>query len=866
MSSTRLGIHLIAAYTVLLSLGCSPLEPPCRQRKEPPKTPRPTLSVDYAGCAVVHPTAPVQCIYDPFRPLRVWVHNAREREALTVRIDGEASTTEPYSPAGIDDIGLGIRVSVPPSSEQLTVTSDDGFSWSLMLCALGEERCTALTNTPSSLDVDRALGQSHQMALAGDTDGALRRLARIEPLALRYPRGAAELAAYRGQVRWRQGRLRDAALLLRDAARFGLRMDVDELAIDSLPLYAATLVKLGYYDAAGRHADRSEELVRGYEYAAGWRCRAMTSMLRTVGWVNLELRRRGHPYRDPRPMLEEALQISTQTRCGNSRSTPGIRLSLALLDSQEGRHQAALEGLERTWAEGHGMTADEALHLLDAELQAKRALSAPMPELWSTWSRLLDNATRLGSAEANWLVALRKGQLHAQAGESDDALAAYQSAEEHAERLARLSALGIERVVEGIDRWTSTAGLISVLLDRGEPARAFAAARRAAARRTQAAISSECTDAHDDEQLEATLRHYIRARTQLDDLMLGSPALSMRNRVIVRATVRARSAELQERADELLERCAGWAPASEHLQPRQDGELLVGLYPSADEWLIFVQDDQLTTHRVPVTRAERLDADRIISLLGDRPAAARTRIRVLAIGAAQDIDMHVAMWRGRPLVHRVPVVYGAELPWQPPPSARKRGALLVSDPTHTLTHADREIEAVATQLRRMGWIPEVLRAEDTIPSRLLPLLPDVDLLHYSGHVGREPRAHDWPPYAGGSAKAPASMILRQGTRLHVQDLLMGGRSPRFAVLLGCRTGIPHSMLEGPSLAAAFLAAGAEQVIASTSDVRDTVASALGRRLYTGRNGERDLADWLSEAQAELLPWDEDVSRFRVWVR
>jgi CHAT domain-containing protein len=104
----------------------------------------------------------------------------------------------------------------------------------------------------------------------------------------------------------------------------------------------------------------------------------------------------------------------------------------------------------------------------------------------------------------------------------------------------------------------------------------------------------------------------------------------------------------------------------------------------------------------------------------------------------------------------------------------------------------------------------------------------------------------------------------------VHDVTTTRPAPRAAVLAGCRTGALELDSGQTSLALAFLAAGAEQVIASAEAVEDARGARLAQALYAALGQEPgaalDLPRAMQQAQRELWAAGEEPAGYRVWVR
>lgn len=333
---------------------------------------------------------------------------------------------------------------------------------------------------------------------------------------------------------------------------------------------------------------------------------------------------------------------------------------------------------------------------------------------------------------------------------------------------------------------------------------------------------------------------------------------------------RVEAERLAETASSLLGP-AGAPPTCDELSPRNDGELLVGIYPVQDGVFVFAEDDAGTA--MHWFERARVDADfgRDLLLAIDDRLAAATKVRVLADVAAQDLDLHLVPWRGAPLVARVPVAYGADLPSSKTGRERRPPhAYILGDPTFTLAAVDAELAAVQSRLEANGWVPHLAQRSEATPASVLGALGSTDLLFYAGHAEHDDGSAApgmFPPYAGGTRAWPARLLLREPTALEAQDIALGDDAPPRVVLMGCRTGLPEARGGGMSLALAFLLAGAEEVVATPIDIEDAVSTRIASELAASLVGsDPSLVTGLHRAQSRLLATGRDVGRYRVWVR
>jgi tetratricopeptide (TPR) repeat protein len=725
----------------------------------------------------------------------------------------------------------------------------------------------ALADGCPSLAVDRVLETVFSLDIHRlDPRVTERLLHQVETAAQRYPKGRGDLAGYRGLHHWWQGATQDAAESLRDAARHAVRLEDPDLAADSIPIYAETLAQLGYFEEARRWVREGLAIVRERRNACD-----LGSALRTAGWVSLRLGQRGQSHDDPARLLEEALRVFGEGGpCPRPDKLGGARLSLALLALDQGRLDEAaahLQAIDRA-----ALSLDERVHVDDVAMRLALARGDGRGRR-AAYERLRESTAAVATADARRRLHTRRGRLLELEGDAADAIEAYQQAELVLDELVRLQAVGIGRGELADRHHESTVALASLLVDRGDVDGAWCIVRQDQARRRTAAAASSTLDDTARGELDESIRRYRREKLEAEASRAEAHGLPRDEagdalRAAARAHDRARSL-----AHGLTRELARLAPHPRciELSPPGPGELLLGLYPREHDWWLLVSDGiEPSVHIVPTPRIDGSREALAAALL--EPVASRleaaTRVRVLAHGKAQHIDVHALPWRGEPLGVQMPVSYGVELPVVAAAKPGRR-ALLVADPTGTLEGAEAEVEQAAERLAAAGWATKMITASNaTAPGTVS--LAGYDLFHYAGHAeaSARPERGGWPPYPGGEAGWAAFLELGPAGRLDVHDVTTTRPAPRAVVLAGCRTGALELDTGQTSMALAFLVAGSEQVVASVDAVEDARGARLARGLYEAlvREPGVDLALAMQRAQRGLWEAGEEPAGYRVWVR
>jgi CHAT domain-containing protein len=229
-----------------------------------------------------------------------------------------------------------------------------------------------------------------------------------------------------------------------------------------------------------------------------------------------------------------------------------------------------------------------------------------------------------------------------------------------------------------------------------------------------------------------------------------------------------------------------------------------------------------------------------------------SRVYVTAQGSLADFPFHAASFHGQPLVASAEVRILPSL------------ASLRSSSAREPIRGGRSLRAVVAAVRqpRYELLPELsaLRAEASAVCEAFPnttnlyddevtagvvrdALGEVDVLHLAGHAVFEPTA----PYM--------ARILLADRPLFAFEVACAARAPRLVNLSGCRAGAERRALggEGEGLAAAFLAAGTETVIAPLWPVRDDAALAFNEALYRELvRPDFELAQATRHAQLSLM--------------
>lgn len=574
---------------------------------------------------------------------------------------------------------------------------------------------------------------------------------------------------------------------------------------------------------------------------------------------------------DPLPLqlLRRAEAVFDGERCGDEQRLD-VRISLALAELQAGDATAARQALAEADRLGVGMTPDQ--RLWRCEIAARLARAGGRPDLaLRLYGRLQQEAVGALSPNGRWLAAYGQARAYRELGNIEAALAAYREAA----ALIDQQSLDIP-IFEGREmfvalREAGTRSFLDLLVRRGRVDEAFAVARHARSsvlRQLERSVRLAGLTPGERARWEAGLGEYRRRRDRLDLEVRMDWTLAADELAHARAARAAALAQMQAAIDSAF---AVLGRGSEPPPPLRPGELALAYYDlGAGQWVGFAAGAGIEAGARVGETAANAGADATVArmitfslepgtplppaaelsrrLLAPFQAELRQarRVRVLPFGALRSVDFHALPFDGDILLAKVPVVYGLDLgapPAAPPQAANPLRALVLADPRGDLPDARGEARDIlrALRTRGTGWSAEML-PRDADAGVLSERLGGCDLFHYAGHAA-----------SGGAGGWESMLLLAHDTSLTLADLLALPRAPSWVVLAGCDTGsqTTASPVEVPSLAHAFLLAGARGVIAAVRPVDDLAARELFAELYRSWAGEPDLAARLRQAQLRL---------------
>jgi hypothetical protein len=829
-----------------------------------------TSIVEWAGCLAE--AAGPRCRLALNRTLTIWT-SRRDGGRLIFAADGR-----PFGHRDAETMqdGWQVTLEVPAGARQLTVTGPDGGP---LLLVMAIEAASG----PSSVDRLVTAGKE------GDLD-ATARLRELATHAEPSRRGPAEAGL--GRVMLARGRMNEAepdlrAALVADRAEGRLS---DEMRDGAALIWGLVVLEQRFADARAVLAsmastrDRFPEGSAWYRYSEGLldaetndlrgalsSYRAVTRIAERLALTHLandaaedlaqifvvlgrsaeattildRLPSKADPCAQASLMINraEALEdaatrvgraaearveavLAEERRATDACPEPHRRL-LALVDAA--RYALAIDDAPTADALAGDLRSDDGAK--DALAQAWRA------DVLGRWSLARGHAaealTRFEEqAEIARAAGLREERFRAEVGAGESLLALSRRAAGIA-RLKMAQAL-LERTLDGIPLTEGRGGflsshdeaarhLVDALVDGGAVSEGMAVARftrtmemARAARLDRLQRLSGAQRSAWDQALEryAGIRRAVEGEAASDWTLPASALAGARTEREIRA---ARAREALDSAYRLL---VDLPSPTRPAPPPGPGQVQITFFRAARSWIAFARTQGgVRARRFPEQALlSAANASALLEQISPELAGAH-EVVILALGLADQVDWHALTWRGQPLIARAKVAYSLDLPHvmsRTPEGPADRRALVVTNPTGDLAATAAEGDFVARSLD--GWSVDSLSGHAATRDELLARLPTVGLFHYAGHAT-----------AGAQGGGSSALVLADGQRLELGDLLALPRVPDVVVLSACRAGAGGGLgPEGGStsmmgLAQAFLAAGAKAVVAPIRDVADTEA-------------------------------------------
>jgi tetratricopeptide (TPR) repeat protein len=858
--------------------------------------------IEYTGCRTVRtaPTRDVACVARDSREMVLWVGTPPEAR---LRIRGakllaRATVLE----------GEQLRVELEPDASQLVVEGAGTGTWSLAIVPLdwppwlaearnlirerkldeARDLAHAKAEAPANaMERAGALGVLSRVALGtgrwADAERSLRdavvadehaglpleevldgtalvwllmdrgRLAEAASQLNRLPNPSglpADVAYYYdfygGMLARERGDLRRALELMANAVGRGERLNLTERA-QAHEVLAGLLQRVRGVETQDAFADltKKAEGAQGCERA---------ELLDNAAWARL-LDCEAGPCTPPVKESEEAVRLydAVCTDWAAGRLNALVNLALGYYDA--GRPADAHAALERARASDP----DPALRIAvwSLEVEGRLALlEKRSDDALGHYERLAEAANQMTAPEAQWRAAVGRARVLTRL-DDPKAVAAYAEAEKLLDAESRFVPMHEGRESFVARRERATREYLELLLKRGQQEPAFAVARHARARvlrgmRLDARLAAVAPEASE----------YAEERARIEPEAEKIWAMSEKTRSEFEVKRSQLRRKLLDVLDEVSLVVANDGNEAEILEAPAVGEVLLGYHPLPEGWVGFADNG----HRVVAKRIGALEpmrgdasalAEAIYAPFAEQIGKAHS-VRLLPYGLLRQIDLQTLPVGGGPLIAKMPVSFGLDLPSASALGDDAKVALLVGDPTGDLPWAAAEVEEVA---RALGpeWDVHELVGPAATSAEVRRLIPTATLFHYAGHAVFSGRG-------GWTSELP----LAENTSLGIEDILAFTKAPRWVVLSGCDAAMlaSEAPFESMGLAHAFLLAGSSTVIAPVREVNDERAAGLVVGLYEAWDGSGDLAAALQRAQANPNSGSSsaDWASFRAIVR
>lgn len=905
----------MALLLAVMLLGCRgpAAEPDPGASDEPDTAVEPELTVGVHGCDLIVEPGVRRCLLSGSGIVSLWLPSTSDHE-----LQRDGVTIEPR--VLHDREGTLLRVEIDEPRGTLALVRDGRVRWSIELAPHTDEYRALLDRTLDRAgegELDAAAGLLDAgMASLGTHEAALTRCLAAQlaygsdrlPAILEQLRaspaigchGSAHLIAVHGQLyespdlnaaqanlvqaskvapldfliqinlSFHQadldlmvGRIDEAIASFDRVIRLAPLVEEHDLLRSAQVMKAIALTRLGRFaeaeqlvellEAALAEGDDHDEVVLGIRY--------------NLAWAAL-LRRESDPRAaaDPTPTLERLAQIYAEQ--GDALYGARTQLDLALAAIQSGdvaRARAALARVDRSRLAPFELVWLELVASRTALHAGDRARAAEQLDRAHAFARLTEDR------ELDWLVWTAKASLARSEGHDELALAAHEQAARLADQLALAvpGSAGRSMLVTSHGRADAEHVELLLELERPEPALCVAAGSRARHLRTLwARLRPPLPDAEQHVYQELLTRHESR-RKSIDAQLEQAWALSTTELEQLHAHLRSegeQADELLDRATALLEREAPqWSCAQ--ILPRAPEQALLTMIADAEHerwWFMLARGG-----RAPqvVELAADGSAEQLVrrALLALEPALVGVeRLDVIPIGELVAVDLQRLLFE-QPSLAALTLRYSLGLgQGQAQGQGQQRQArdrklepraAVVAGATD-LAAGIREADRVAETLRAHGW--------QVHPSWSPTAAEQPTLLHYSGH-GHHTGLAGWRSFIEVPGFGP----------LTAAGLVAIQRAPNLVVLGACSAGSSDAEIidGGMNLAAAFLLAGAELVVAPSGPVDDETALALASELY--REIETPDLDAIVRAlverqraefdEATIEPGPHSTLRWRAWV-
>ena len=705
---------------------------------------------------------------------------------------------------------------------------------------------------------DRCLSIHISFSDLGDFRTALQELKEMPQPPLGDADAAYLQAYYRGTLAVYNGDFRDALVSLNTAR------DQREHLADAVGVGVISQVLPRVLQRLGR-ADEARDLFERLTSDSGYLeqlsgCQRAT-LFNNVAWDRILKLEAGSPAEDPLPLLEKALEALSEGPSCRTTGRASIHINLGFADLHLGDPVAAEQHLEAARVDLGTASPRLLLWHLDLESRLDEGRGRFERAAHGFW-RLQGLAEAALSPEAQWRALFGQARVAKARGRPQEALRAYAHAERLLDEISLRSPVGLGRATSMVAIEGSTRSYLHLLLDLGLHAEALGLARRSRSRVQRGLIfKGRVAGLGSQERLEWSrhLAHYESLAAEFESTLAGGWEKAASHRKGLELRRRRQREELRQSLDQafaLLD-SKGLAKQGGSLVAG-DGEVILLYHPIVDGWVGFaIGPGSMKVERLGNLSQEQPRDELANRLLGPfrEQLSVANLVRVLSYGWLRGVDFHALPVDGAHLLTKASVVYGLDLPEVPASSAavRRRQALVVADPTETLSAAGREATIVADHFRRRELVVEWLAGGAANRRRVLEGLDESTVFHFAGHA----------EIGDGLAGA---LRLADAGQLSVGDVLASSSVPESVVLAACDSGRPARTESGPSLslAEAFLIAGSREVLSTSRAIDDRAATAMVVAVYRHWRGDVPLAEALRRAQLEPEIFQRtDWAAFRV---
>ncbi|WP_146158688.1 CHAT domain-containing protein [Enhygromyxa salina] len=611
------------------------------------------------------------------------------------------------------------------------------------------------------------------------------------------------------------GRLDQAYDGFERVSRFAKLIDDRRMVGAAQLMKATTLTRLGRFAEAEALVESLVESLEAALDGAQDNDQVVVDIRHGISWLAL-LRREDDPQiTDPTATLEQLIEVYAARGDDQSVARARLNIALAAVQSQDfERAKAVLASVDRSVLAPFELVWLELIAARSALGRERPAAAAGHLERAEALADLAEDP------ELVWLVTSAVAQLAYSEGRKQAALEAHARGAQLADELALSvpGSAGRSMLVTAHSR--ADAEHVSLLLELDQPEQALCVAASARARHLRALwarlrppLSGAALTQYQD-----LLGRFEKRQATINAALEQAWALSTTELAALRQRLRSESEQgdvLLAQATALVERDApSWS--CERILPRTPERALLTMLPNPTRtgwWFMFARADQRPTVVALTAEGDASElAGRALEQLESQLRGVETLV-VIPVAEFVSVDFQ-RLLLARPTHPELSVRYSLGLGELPATgAAASREAAVVAGATN-LDAVTREVATVAQQLQSHGWTVSPTWSPSAAQQPML--------LHYSGH-GHHAGLAGWRSF----------IEVPEAGRVTAAHIVAAQRAPRLVVLGACSAGSSDGEIidGGMNLAAAFLLAGAELVVAPSGPVDDDIALSLADRLY-----------------------------------